>query len=116
MSHYYSSNGSSWEVDPIAGNGTTYSAPAIAVLPTGEVAVVVEGPSGSLMRYTSTTPSPNGPSEWSPTIVAPSGTIAGPYYTDGPPGVAARPTGELDVVASGANNTLLYLSSDPPYT
>jgi hypothetical protein len=41
--YYYATPGSQFSVATIAGRGTTYSSPAIAVRSTGEVDVVAEG-------------------------------------------------------------------------
>ena len=118
MLHYHATPGSHFAVDTIAGENTTYSAPAMAVLPTGEVAVVALGPNNSLICYLSSTPSPTGPSAWTPETVAEPGSIITPteFARTTSPGIAARSTGEVDVVWYGDGGTLLYFASNPPYS
>src|SRR6202050_28697 len=107
--YYHATPGSKWDVDTIAGDGTTFSAPAIAVRsadPAGEADVVAQGPNNSLLYYHSKPGKP---------FVA--GTIAGDGTTFSAPVIAVRkahPAGEADVVAYGPDdNSLLYYHATP---
>src|SRR5271155_581302 len=106
--YYHATPGSKWDVDTIAGDGTTFSAPAIAVRkadPAGEADVVAEGPNNSLLYYHA-----------KPGTTCVAATVAGDGTTFSAPAIAVRtadPTGEADVVAEGPNNSLLYYHAKP---
>ena len=102
LMYYHATSESSWFSDTIAGSGTTFSAPSIALRSTGEADVVAMGPNNSL-RYYYATPG----SGWS------SSTIAGSGTTFSAPSIAVRSTGEADVVAMGPNNSLMYYHATP---
>jgi hypothetical protein len=57
--YYHASPGDPWNAYPLAGSGTTFSAPAIAVRkshPAGEADVVAYGPSDNSLLYYHATP------------------------------------------------------------
>ena len=88
-----------WVGSTIAGKGTTYSPPAIAMRSDGEVDVVAQGPSHSLMYYHAATFD----SAWD------SDTIAGSGTTYSAPAIAVdSASGTADVVASSDNNMIIY--------
>ena len=97
LMYYHATPGSKWASDTIAGYGTTYSAPAIAVRSSGEADVVAMGPDNSLIYYYALPGKP-----WIAT------TVAGPGTTYSAPAIAVRSTGEVDVVAMGPGLSLMY--------
>lgn len=117
LQHYHATPGSLWTSDTIAGANTTYSAPSITVLPTGEVAVAALGPN-NLLCYLSNTPASTGPSTWTAETVAEPGMIVTPIENakTTSPGIAARASGEVDVVWYGMGGTVLYFESNLPYS
>jgi Phosphate-induced protein 1 conserved region len=100
--YYHATPGGSWSAYKIAGNGTTFSAPAIAVRSTGEADVVAQGPNNSLLYYHATPGN-----AWYVDTIAGSGT------TFSAPNITVRSTGEADVVAQGPSNSLLYYYATP---
>jgi hypothetical protein len=50
--YYYAWPGTPWSRTQIAGSGTTFSAPSIAVRSSGEADIIAEGPNNGLMYYT----------------------------------------------------------------
>jgi hypothetical protein len=99
--HYSATPGSSWSSTMIAGTGTTYSAPAIAVRSRYEEDVVVQGPGNELWYY----------------YMDPNTGIWGGRFsaqiTVSAPAMVIRSSGETDIVGSGPNNALYYFWPDP---
>jgi hypothetical protein len=93
----------------VAGPGTTFSAPGIAVRtanPEGEADIVAQGPNNSLMYYHATPGYP-----WSTFMVA------GPGTTLTAPAIAVQddPFGLAVIVAMGPTGTLMYYHATPGY-
>ena len=106
LMYYYATPGSSWSSNTIAGPGTTFSAPSIAVRSTGEADVVAMGPNNSLKYYHAMP----GSKWYSDTLGGSGTTFSAPAIADAS---AANPAGEADVVAMGPNNSLMYYHAMP---
>jgi hypothetical protein len=104
--HAGGAGGHSSRIRPEFGGGpnpTALSAPSLAVRPTGEVDIAVQGFGNTLMYYFSLTP--GGP--WRSTQVALDGS------TTSAPALVVRASGEADIVAQGPNNSLWYYHATP---
>jgi hypothetical protein len=99
-----------WSFTPtvVAGNGSTFSDPDIAVRtsnPAGEVDIAVLGSGGKLMYYYLVSGG-----TWTSTTVAGEGTASSA------PSICVRggnPAGEADIVVLGAKNQILYYHATP---
>jgi hypothetical protein len=105
--YYWAQANANWQSMTIDGPMVAYSSPSIVVrgptsTPEGEADIVVEGPGNSLNYYSATPGQP-----W--TQLSPQ--IAGPGTTFSAPSIVVRsisPTNEIDVVAQGPNNAIMY--------
>jgi hypothetical protein len=86
---------SAWHSEPVAGPGTTYSAPSVAANGAKVVDVAAQGPGGSLLFYSAR----RGTATW------PSQTAAGPHSIAAAPSVAANGTSSM-ITAVGRGNVV----------
>ncbi|HXA30499.1 MAG TPA: putative Ig domain-containing protein [Candidatus Angelobacter sp.] len=103
LQEYYNFNGSlTWNPDQIAGSGSAYSAPAMALQNGNVTEVAVEGPSNGLEEYYNL----NGSLTWNPDQIAGSGsTFSAPAIVVQNGGCPGSPCGVTQVVAQGGSNS-----------